>query len=101
MKCFALFRGRVTCVLPGGTRIVSLWRPYHQDAGNVIADMKRNYAKGFKVGQLFELRFVKEKGKDAKLKVKKWTPPTLGPRTRARLQRETDEMMKGIDWDNI
>lgn len=101
MKCLALFRGRVTCVLPGGTRVVHMWRPYNKKADSIEAEMKRSYAKGFKVGQLFETRVMKAKGSPAFTKVTKWTPKPLGPRTLARIQREVDDWSKTIDWDNI
>lgn len=101
MKCLALYRGRVTCVLRGGTRIVNLWRPYKQNEESIVADMNHAQAKGFKVGQLFESRVMKKKGQPAFLKVTKWTPKPLGPRTLARIRREVDEALSGIDWDNI
>lgn len=101
MKCLALFRGEVTCVLRGGTRIVRMWRPSKKKGDEIIADMRYKYAKGLKEGDLFELRVMKRKGLPAFSKVEKWTPPPLGPRVLARISRKVDEWSKGIDWDNL
>jgi hypothetical protein len=63
--------------------------------------MKRTDAKGFEVGQLFETRVMKKQGKAAWLKINKWKPKELTERQLNRIQKEVDESLKGIDWENI
>lgn len=102
MKCIATFVGVVTCVQPGGTRIVEVWRPYKKGAfESFITKMNRKFCKGFKVGQVFRSRVLKEKGKPAKSVVTKVKPIKLTEKQFKRIEREVEKELEGIDLDSI
>lgn len=98
MKCLATFVGRVTCVLSDGIRRVELFRQYKKGNEGIIADMNREYCKGFKVGQEFRVKVLKEKGKPAWLEVKKLEPKKLDKKKVARILERIQKALKDIDF---
>jgi transposase len=97
MKSLATFVGRVTCVLSGGIRRVELYRQYKKGEG-IVADMNKEFCKGFEVGQEFRVRVLKEKGKPAWLEVKKLKPKKLDKKKIARILERIQKTLKDIDF---
>lgn len=98
MKCLATFVGRVTCVLSGGIKRVELHRQYKKDNEGIIADMNKEFCKGFEVGQEFRVRVLKEKGKPAWSEVKKLKPKKLDKKKISRILERIQKTLKDIDF---
>jgi hypothetical protein len=82
-------------VLSGDIRRVELYRQYKKGSEPIIADMKREFCKGFKVGQEFRLRVLKEKSNPAWLEVKKLKPKVLTERQLKRIVRKVERELEG------
>jgi hypothetical protein len=78
---------------------VELYRIYKKGQEPIFADMKREYCKGYEVGQEFSYKVMKEKGKPAVSRIKKLSPKRLSKKQIARIVRKVEKELAGIDWD--
>lgn len=96
MKVIASYFGRVSCV-NRGTRTVVLTR---KNGEEIVADMIRRIGRHYKKGDCFRYRILRS-GDKVKSQFRKIYPRKLTEKQLARIHRDVEKSLKGIDFDKI